>query len=77
MKNKILGIFMCIIVMTMIPVAAGVTTNQDSQSSKIGWTTIQGFIFGLREVNGGALILFRCLFVHYVGQGIGQRATGN
>ena len=76
MKNKIIGIFMCILLMTIIPVAAGVTTSQNPQPSKIGWTTLQGFIFGLREVNGGALIGFRCLFVHYVGQGIGQRVTG-
>lgn len=62
--------------MTMIPVAAGATTNQNAQPSKIGWTTIQGVIFGIHEVNGGALIEFRCLFVHYVGQGIGQRTTG-
>ncbi len=75
MKNKILGIFMCILLMTIIPVASG-TTSQNPQPSKIGWTTLQGFIFGLREVNGGALIGFRCLFVHYVGQGIGQRVTG-
>ena len=74
--KKILGIFICMLVMTMIPVAAGATTNQNAQPSKIGWTTIQGVIFGIHEVNGGALIEFRCLFVHYVGQGIGQRTTG-
>jgi hypothetical protein len=74
--KKILGIFICMLVMTMIPVAAGATTNQNAQPSKIGWTTVQGFIFGLHEVNGGALIEFRCLFVHYIGQGLGQRTTG-
>ena len=76
MKNKILGIVMCMLIMTMIPVAAGVTTYQDPQPSKIGWNTLQGFIFGLREINGGALLGFRCLLVHYVGQGIFQRVTG-
>jgi len=76
MKNKIIGIVICMLVMTMIPVAAGATTNQNPQTGKIGWTTLQGFIFGLKEINGGALIGFRCLLVHYVGQGLGQRVTG-
>ena len=76
MKSKILGIFMCMLVMTMIPVAAGATINQDPQPTKIGWTTLQGFIFGLKEINGGALLEFRCIFVHYTSQGLGQRTTG-
>ena len=66
---------MCMLVMTMIPVAAGATVNEP-EPSDMGYTTLQGFIFGVHEVNGGALIEFRCLFVHYVGQGIGQRVTG-
>lgn len=76
--KKILGIFMCMLVMTMIPVAAGANTEpkNDPEASKIGWTTLQGIIFGMHEINGGALIEFRCIFVHYVGQGIGQRTTG-
>src|SRR4030042_4065744 len=74
--KKILGIFMCMLVMTMIPVAAGATTSEEPQPSKIGWTTLQGFIFGLKEINGGALLEFRCLFVHYIGQALGQRTTG-
>jgi len=74
--KKILGIFMCMLVMTMIPVAAGATTNQDKEPSAIGWTTLQGIIFGVRQINGGALYEFRCLFVHYVGQSIAARVTG-
>ncbi|MFH1013338.1 MAG: hypothetical protein V1769_02375 [Thermoplasmatota archaeon] len=75
--KKILGIFVCMLVMSMIPVAAGATVNQDPKTSDIGWTTIQGITLTRpREINGGALISFNCLFVHYVGQGIGQRTTG-
>lgn len=77
MKNKIVGIFLCTLVLAMIPVVTGATINQDSQPSKIGWTTIQGFLLTRpREANGGSLIWFRCLFVHYTAQGLGQRATG-
>ena len=62
--------------LAMIPVAAGATTN-NTETGKIGWTTLQGFTLTQpRLVNEGALISFRCLFVHYVGQGLGQRVTG-
>jgi hypothetical protein len=64
------------LVMTMTPVAAGATVTEDSEPTAIGWTTVQGFIFNLREINNGALLEFRCIFVHYVGQGLGQRTTG-
>jgi hypothetical protein len=76
MRKKIIGIGLCLLLLTMIPVAAGINTN-DTESGKIGWTTLQGFLLTQpRLVNGGALIAFRCLFVHYVGQGLGQRVTG-
>jgi len=60
----------------MIPVGAGMTVHHQTPSTQIGWTTLQGFIFGLDEINNGAIIQFKCVFVHYVGQGVGQRITG-
>ena len=76
MTNKLVGIGICVLFLTMIPVAAGVNTN-NTETGKIGWTTLQGFTLTQPKlVNGGALISFRCLFVHYVGQGLGQRVTG-
>ena len=62
--------------MTTIPVTLGATVTQNTQSDETGWTTLQGFIYGFHEINGGAVIEFKCLFVHYVGQGLGQRTTG-
>ena len=76
MKNKIICIFMIVLIMIMIPVVAGATVHKDTQPSKIGWTTIQGFISKAHKINGGALIEFECLFVHYACQGLGQRVTG-
>jgi len=77
MKIKVIGIFACMLLLTMIPVAAGMSVPEDPQRSDIGWTTIQGFLLTRpREINGGALIMFRCLFVHYVAQSIVQRITG-
>jgi hypothetical protein len=75
--KKILGIFICMLVLTMIPVAAGATTTPNPQPSKIGWTTFQGILLTKPKfINGGALITFTCILVHYVCQGIGQRTTG-
>jgi len=74
--KKILGIFICMLVLTMIPVTAGATTQPEPETTDIGWTTIQGIIGRPKEVNGGALIEFKCIFVHYVAQGLGQRITG-
>lgn len=62
--------------MTTIPVAAGATINKEPQTSDIGFTTLQGVIFGLKNINGGDLIEFRCLFVHYIATGMAQRTTG-
>lgn len=76
MKNKIIGIFMSMLIMVMITGTAGATIREDSQASPIGWTTIQGFITKAHKINGGALIEFDCLFVHYVCQGLGQRVSG-
>lgn len=66
------------LVISMVPVAAGATAtvNKDPEPTDIGWTTLQGIVFGIKELNGGAIIEFRCLFVHYVGQGLLQRTTG-
>lgn len=77
-RKKIIGIFVCMLLLTMIPVAAGINGQEEApEPGKIGWTTLQGFLLTQpKSVNGGALIMFRCLFVHYVAQGLGQRVTG-
>jgi hypothetical protein len=76
--KKILGIFICMLVMTMIPVAAGATadTSKNPEQSKLGWTFVQGIITQPVFENGGALMSFRCIFVHYSTKGIGQHQSG-
>ena len=76
MKKKIIGIIICMLAMTTIPITLGATVTQDTQTNEVGWTTLQGFIYEVHEINGGAVIEFKCLFVHYVGQGLSQRTTG-
>lgn len=75
--KKILGIFICMLVLTMIPASAGATIEPEPETNNIGWTTIQGILLTKpQHINGGALISFRCVFVHYVAQGVAQRTTG-
>lgn len=78
MKNNLLRVCLCMLILVLVPITAGATAEppKDPKTSDIGWTTIQGIIFGVHEVNGGALLEFRCIFVHYVGQGILERTTG-
>ena len=76
MKNKHVGIILCMLILLITPVTAGVIGTEDSQPGKIGWTTVQGLIFGVHEINGGAMIEFRCVLVHYTSQGVSQRVTG-
>jgi hypothetical protein len=74
--KKILGIFICMLVRTMIPVAAGATVDQTPQQNKLGWTFVQGIITQPVYENGGALMSFRCIFVHYSTKGIGAHESG-
>jgi hypothetical protein len=73
--KKILGIFICMLVMTMIPVAAG-TNIETPQPSKLGTTFVQGIITQPKIENNGALMSFRCIFVHYNTIGVTQGQTG-
>jgi hypothetical protein len=76
MKKKIIGCFICLQLLILIPIAAGTTIQQENHTTQMGWTTLQGIIYGLHEINNGAVIEFKCLFVHYVEQGLGERITG-
>ena len=76
MKNKNKGIILCILLLLITPVTVGAIRTIEPQPSKIGWTTVQGLISGVHEINGGAMIEFRCILVHYTSQGVSQRVTG-
>jgi hypothetical protein len=76
--KKILAIFMCMLVIALIPVAAGATTEQNNgpQTSAMGSTTIRGLITKPQLENGGHYVSFRCIWVHYSTRGIGQTQSG-
>jgi hypothetical protein len=76
--KKMVAIFMCMLVVALIPVAAGATTKQtqDPETSDIGVTYLRGIITKPQLVNGGNYISFRCIWVHYNTRGIGESQSG-
>jgi hypothetical protein len=76
--KKTLAIFMCMLVIALIPVAAGATTKQtqDPQTSAIGGTFIRGIVLGYHEINLGHDVSFRCLWVHYRTHDLAHQQSG-
>jgi len=76
--KKILGIIVCMLVMTMIPVAAGATTdiNKTPETSPVGWTFIQGIITQPFDTNNGMDMAFHPIWIHYSTKGSGDHHSG-
>lgn len=76
--KKVLAIFICMLMLTLIPVAAGATTEptKDPQTTDLGYTFIRGIITKPQLTNGGHYISFRCIYVHYMTKGIGSKESG-
>jgi hypothetical protein len=72
--KKIMAIFMCMLVMALIPAAAGISDKQTPQSSNVGRTWIWGIICRYREAN--VHFSFRCIFVRFTTIGIGEHYSG-
>jgi hypothetical protein len=77
--KKIIAIFMCMLMIMLIPVAAGATDKnvKEPQTADIGYTIIRGFITKPQLENGGHFISFRCIYVHYMEKGIGAKEHGS
>jgi len=73
--KKIMAIFMCMLVMALIPAAAGISDKQTPKSTDMGRTYIVGLIFAERSF--GQQIYFRALFVRFWTIGIGERYGGS
>ena len=69
---------MCTLMLTLIPAVAGSTDQptNNSQPADIGFTIIRGFITKPQLTNGGHFITFRCISVHYMVRGFGQKEMG-
>jgi hypothetical protein len=66
MKKKMMGIFVCMLMLATVPLAAGaVTSEPDSETtdSIFGWTIIRGFIGNLKKQ--GNDLYFRAIRLHY------------
>ncbi len=65
-KRKILGIFICVLMLATIPLAAGMTADSepnDPETTEIGRTIIRGFVFNYRPSGLGHK--FFALRIHY------------
>ena len=67
MKKKILSIFMCMLLLAMIPVSVGLAMEEkkepDTGTTDIGRTIVRGFFFNYRQV--GLKNQFFALRIHY------------
>ena len=78
MKKQIGGVLLCIMIITTIPVAAGMNpdTEPDTGTTDIGSTFIRGIITKPRLTGGGHYITFRAIYVHYRIHSFGGREEG-
>jgi hypothetical protein len=76
--KKIIALFMCMLMLTLIPVVAGSTDKptNDPRITDIGFSLVRGFITKPQLTNGGHFITFRCISVHYMCRGIGHKEIG-
>ena len=64
MNKKIVGIILCTLMLAAIPVAAGTSSDTDTEKTGIfGKTYVRGFILGSRTE--GIVTSFFALLVHY------------
>jgi len=76
-KRKILGIFICVLMLATIPLAAGMAVDSepnDPETTEVGRTIIRGFVFNYRPSGFGHK--FFALRVHYIEITGTTRTTG-
>ena len=76
-KKKLLGVFACMLMLTMIPLAAGMTVDNepdDPETTEIGRTIIRGFVFNYKPSGFGHKFL--ALRIHYIEITGTTRTTG-
>ena len=76
-KRKVIGILVCMLMLTTIPLAAGMTADSepdDPETTDIGRTIVRGFVFNYRPTGFGHQ--FFALRVHYIEITGTTRTTG-
>lgn len=76
--KKLTAILTCMLMLSLIPIAAGATTpKSETQSTDIGGTTMFGIVTRPKLIHSGHDVEFRAIFVHYRTHNIGQERDGN
>jgi hypothetical protein len=79
-RKKMMGLFLCILMIATIPMVAAVNTKTTippgEGTTDMGSTFIRGFITKPKLINGGHYISFRAIFVHYNTHSIGETQSG-
>jgi len=75
LKNKMIGIFICMLMLGMIPLAAGMNVeDNDPEPTDIGRTIIRGFYFNFKP--SGLDNRFFALRIHYTEITATETTTG-
>ena len=75
-KRKLFGIFICVLMLATIPLAAGMTVDEsnDPETTDVGRTIVRGFVFNYRPSGFGHK--FFAIRIHYVEITVASRTTG-
>lgn len=74
LKRKMIGIFICMLMLGMIPLAAGMNVEEDPEPTDIGRTIIRGFYFNYKP--SGLDSRFFALRIHYTEITATETTTG-
>lgn len=62
-NKKIMGILLCTLMIATIPMAAGMNTDNEKDTTDLfGWTVIRGLIFNIKKI--GNDLYFRAIRLH-------------
>jgi len=77
-SKKIIGLFLCMLMLAMIPLAAGIDIAPDAEEEtlQLGSTFMFGIITKPSLRNGGHSIVFRAVWLKYRTRGIGEIQSG-
>ena len=75
-KRKLFGIFICVLMLATIPLAAGMTVDEsnDPETTDVGRTIVRGFVFNYRPSGLGHK--FFAVRIHYVEITAASRTAG-
>lgn len=77
MKKKVIGILVCMMMLGMIPAAAGLIYETEPEETGIfDKTTLRGIALFIRLTDGGKTLKFFALRMHYRTTSLGGKTSG-